>query len=151
MPSGILLVDKDEGPSSHAVVARARRYFGIKRVGHAGTLDPMATGLLVVLVGRATRLSQFLVLDEKSYEAEIAWGTATDTMDRLGDTVATHDGRLPDKRAIERALRAMTGARHQVPPMYSAKKSAAERCTGWRGKVWRSNGNRSPWNCTSSA
>lgn len=87
-PSGVLVVDKPEGPTSHDVVGRMRRALGTKRVGHAGTLDPMASGVLVVLVGEATKLEPYLSSSDKSYEAAIAFGRSTDTLDRLGTTTS---------------------------------------------------------------
>ena len=81
---GLLVVDKPEGPTSHDVVAQARRLFSTRSVGHAGTLDPMATGVLVVLFGEALKLSSYLTLDEKTYVAEVRFGTATDTLDAQG-------------------------------------------------------------------
>ncbi len=121
-PSGLLIIDKDDGPTSHDIVARVRRYFGVRRVGHAGTLDPFATGVLVLLVGRATLLSQFLVNDRKSYRADIRWGEATDTMDRTGQVVETAAGPIPPTEKIREVLAGMQGDQTQVPPMYSAKK-----------------------------
>lgn len=103
---GVLLVDKPEGPTSHDVVARVRRLLGTRRVGHAGTLDPMATGLLVVLVGEATKLEPYLATAEKGYRATIAFGRSTDTLDVTGTTTATaalDEGLVAELAAIERA------------------------------------------------
>ncbi len=120
---GVLIIDKPPDWTSHDAVARVRRLLKTKRVGHTGTLDPFATGVLVVLVNRATRLAQFLVNSEKSYEATIRFGYATDTGDRTGERIAT----TPELQAwsedeIERALEGLRGCIEQVPPMYSAKK-----------------------------
>ncbi|MBA2338768.1 MAG: tRNA pseudouridine(55) synthase TruB, partial [Pyrinomonadaceae bacterium] len=120
---GILIVDKPVGWTSHDVVARVRRLLKTKRVGHTGTLDPFATGVLIVLVGRATRLAQFLVNSEKEYEAVIRFGYTTDTGDGTGERLKT----TPFVKAwsedeIERALAGLRGRIEQVPPMYSAKK-----------------------------
>jgi tRNA pseudouridine55 synthase len=122
---GILIIDKPEGWTSHDVVARARRVLREKRVGHTGTLDPFATGVLVLLVGRATRLAQFLAGAEKEYEATIRLGFATDTGDltgerREGEGSADCSALKPEE--LEAALAPLRGEFGQVPPMYSAKK-----------------------------
>ncbi len=123
----ILIIDKPADWTSHDVVARVRRILQEKRVGHTGTLDPFATGVLVLLVGRATRLAQFLAGAEKEYEATIRFGYATDTGDltgtpRLaeGETIKPCAGWRDEE--IEVALRPLRGEIEQVPPMYSAKK-----------------------------
>ena len=98
---GILVVNKPQGMTSHDVVDLIRRRFGLKKVGHAGTLDPMATGVLVLLIGRATRLAQFLSGQPKSYDATIRLGVSTDTWDRTGATVGPAcEGPWPDAAAI---------------------------------------------------
>ena len=132
---GIIIVDKPAGWTSHDVVARARRILKEKRVGHTGTLDPFATGVLVLLVGRATRLAQFLAGAEKEYEATIRLGYATTTGDLTGarrEAVNNEEGMNTGARAgvcatldrarIEAALERLRGEINQVPPMYSAKK-----------------------------
>ena len=125
---GSLIIDKPEGITSHTVVARVRRVAGTRRVGHAGTLDPFATGVLVVCVGRATRLSQFLVGLDKEYVATIRLGFATDTQDLTGKQItplkSSYDRSLEDVRSV---LDQFRGAQMQTPPMYSAKKVAGER------------------------
>ena len=122
--SGILLVDKPAGLTSHDVVERVRRATGERRVGHAGTLDPMATGLLVVLVGPATRLAPYLTAAEKTYVARIAFGAETDTDDAEGTVTRTADvpGAILDAAAAQRELDALLGESQQVPPAYSAIK-----------------------------
>ncbi len=120
--SGLIVIDKAPGPGSHDVVRRIRRVLNDKRVGHAGTLDPFASGVLVVLVGHATLLSQFLVLDEKSYTARLRWGAATDTQDGEGRMIETSTAPVPDEAAIAAAMARFTGSIDQVPPMFSAKK-----------------------------
>lgn len=125
---GVLIIDKPAGLTSHDVVARVRGIVGARRVGHTGTLDPFATGVLVVLVGRATRLAQFLSGAEKEYQALIRLGYATDTGDATGNPVVgkvhAKTPRLESLRKadIEAAMAALTGEIEQVPPMYSAKK-----------------------------
>lgn len=122
---GLLLVDKPVGVSSHDVVALARRALAGARVGHAGTLDPFASGLLVLLVGRATRLLPHLAGEPKVYEATIRFGTETDTEDHLGDVV--REATRPTRDAVLAALPALTGRLPQVPPAYSAKRVGGRR------------------------
>ena len=117
---GLLLVDKPAGISSHDVVSVARRAFGEKRIGHGGTLDPFATGLLVILVGRATRLLPHLPGEPKLYEATIRFGSETDTEDLLGAVV--REAPPPTREALLAVLPRLTGAVVQVPPAYSAKR-----------------------------
>ena len=127
---GILIIDKPAGWTSHDVVARVRRLLREKRVGHTGTLDPFATGVLVLLIGRATRLAQFLSGAEKQYEAVVRFGYATETGDLDGDVrpetraraASEEFARAWDKAKIEEALNNLRGEIEQVPPMYSAKK-----------------------------
>ena len=122
---GLLLVDKPAGVSSHDLVLAVRRSLNERRVGHAGTLDPFATGLLVMLVGRATRLLPYVPGDPKMYEATIAFGAETDTEDPLG--VVTRLAPCPSRRAVMDALPALTGAISQIPPAYSAKRVGGRR------------------------
>src|SRR5919198_1629770 len=128
---GLLIVDKPAGWTSHDVVARVRRVLGEKRVGHTGTLDPFATGVLVLLVGRATRLAQFLAGAEKEYEATIRLGYSTTTGDLTGARreaadagagAGAADCAALDRARFEAALAPLRGEIEQVPPMYSAKK-----------------------------
>lgn len=125
MMNGILVVDKPVEWTSHDVVARCRRLLKTKRIGHTGTLDPFATGVLVLMIGRATRLAQYLSSDEKEYEATIRFGYRTTTGDvtgeRVGEKETLNFETLSVKR-IEAAMREMTGVQMQMPPMYSAKK-----------------------------
>ena len=125
---GLLIVDKPAGPTSHDVVARVRRILRERRVGHTGTLDPIATGVLPLVVGRATRLARFLSARDKAYEAVVAFGYATDTGDAAGRPVSPprHDA-LPSRDTIERALDAFRGTFLQQPPAYSAKKIGGKR------------------------
>jgi tRNA pseudouridine55 synthase len=125
---GLLVVDKPAGPTSHEVVARVRRALGERRVGHTGTLDPAATGVLPLVLGRATRLARFLSGSDKSYDAVIRLGIATDTYDAEGTaTGPSYDGPLPSREAIDCALDAFRGTFLQQPPAYSAKKIEGQR------------------------
>jgi len=124
---GVLVIDKPAGITSHDVVARARHVLHERRIGHTGTLDPFATGVLVILLGKATRLAQFLSGVDKEYEAIIRLGYATDTGDRTGTpTPAPVDSKNPlgkwTEQEIAKALRSLEGWIDQTPPMYSAKK-----------------------------
>jgi len=119
---GILLVDKPQGITSHDVVARARRALGTRKIGHAGTLDPMATGLLVLGVEGATRLLTFVVGLDKTYEATIRLGASTDTDDADGQIVATVDASFLDAARIAEAVAPLTGRISQVPSTFSAIK-----------------------------
>lgn len=116
---GLLLVDKPAGPTSHDVVDICRRAYGERSVGHLGTLDPFATGLLVLLFGRATRLANFIVGEPKVYEAMIRFGTETDTDDLTGAPIRT--GPVPSEPAIRAGLAELTGELEQTPPAFSAK------------------------------
>lgn len=138
---GVLVTDKPAGPTSHDVVARVRRALGVKKVGHTGTLDPLATGVLPLVVGRATRVTQFLSAASKTYEATIALGTSTDTYDASGTACArgAHPERRPtaaddasahvavERRQVEEALSAFRGTFQQSPPPFSAKKIGGQR------------------------
>lgn len=120
---GILVIDKPEGITSHDVVARLRRILKTKKIGHTGTLDPFATGVMTVLIGKATRLAQFLDKDEKEYEATVRFGFETDTGDKTGSPKT----KVPSPKSIavediSRVLGQFIGEIMQTPPMYSAKK-----------------------------
>ena len=119
---GGLLVDKPSGPTSHDVVDRIRRRFGIKKVGHAGTLDPAATGLLLILLGRATRLSEKLMSDDKVYSGTIKFGESTNSYDADGEIVSTRPVPPLTLEALNEAATAFHGDQMQVPPMVSAVK-----------------------------
>jgi tRNA pseudouridine55 synthase len=126
--TGALIIDKPEGLTSHDVVARVRRAVGTRRVGHAGTLDPFATGVLVVCTERATRLLQFLVGLDKEYLATVRTGFATDTQDHTGKQITALES--SDSLSVERVqavLKGFVGQQWQTPPMFSAKKVAGER------------------------
>jgi tRNA pseudouridine55 synthase len=125
--SGLVVVDKPPGRTSHDVVARIRRLAGTRRVGHAGTLDPMATGVLVIGVEKATRLLGHLALTEKEYTATIRLGQATDSDDADGEIIAETSAAGVTREAIEAAAAALTGEIEQVPPGFSAIKVAGQR------------------------
>lgn len=122
---GLLLVDKPAGVTSHDVVLAARRAFGERRIGHAGTLDPFATGLLVLLLGRATRLLPYLDGVPKEYRATIAFGRETDTDDLTGATV--RQAARPSDEDVHKAIALLTGTLQQIPPSYSAKRVQGRR------------------------
>lgn len=127
--NGVLVVDKPSGPTSHDVVARVRRAIGEKRIGHTGTLDPLATGVLALVIGRATRLAQFLSSDDKAYIASVRLGMSTPTYDAEGLTdvrLDTPDFRLQPED-LEAALARFRGTYLQTPPPFSAKKVAGTR------------------------
>jgi tRNA pseudouridine55 synthase len=118
-PQGLLLVDKPAGMTSHDVVQHVRRIYGERSIGHLGTLDPFATGLLVLLLGRATRLATFIDAEPKVYEAKIKFGEETDTDDATGTVIRTAPP--PREAAVTAAVNSLTGTISQVPPAYSAK------------------------------
>jgi tRNA pseudouridine55 synthase len=127
--SGVAVVDKPRGSTSHTVVAQARRLFRRKDIGHAGTLDPMATGVLLILVGQATKLSGYLTADSKCYAADVYFGRATDTLDAEGQITVEaplRPGQL-DLDAVTRALLAEQARTEQTPPVVSAIKVDGER------------------------
>ncbi len=120
--SGILVVDKPEGMTSHDVVSRARRSLGLKKIGHAGTLDPFATGVLVLLVGEGTKLSNYLMEGRKTYLASIKLGEKRDTADLTGELIETAPFDNISLSDIKSALPGFEGEITQLPPMYSALK-----------------------------
>ena len=126
-PEGCIVVDKPPGWTSHDVVARARRLLATRRVGHAGTLDPDATGVLVLGVGRATRLLRFATLLHKTYVAEVVLGVATSTLDASGEVVARVDMSGVALEDVRQAAVSLTGRIAQVPPMVSAVKVGGRR------------------------
>ena len=127
MLSGVLVVDKPAGPTSHDAVDRVRGVLGEKRAGHTGTLDPFATGVLPVCVGKATRLARFLAEGEKVYRATVRLGFATSTDDALGEPLGPPREVRADAAAVRRAARALTGDLLQVPPAFSAKRVGGRR------------------------
>ena len=119
---GVLLVDKPAAHTSHDVVARLRGILRMKRIGHAGTLDPMATGLLVILVGKATRVSQYLMGLDKEYEGAVELGRTTDSQDADGEVITTRPVPPLGEAELKAALQGFIGDQYQLPPMYSAIK-----------------------------
>lgn len=120
---GILLVDKPAGITSHDIVDRLRRKLKMKKIGHAGTLDPLATGLMIMLIGKATKVSQFLISLDKSYEGEFLLGIETDSQDADGEVVSEKP--LPediDEEMMLKEMKSFLGDQYQTPPMFSAKK-----------------------------
>ena len=126
MIDGVLVIDKPQGLTSHDVVAVARRALGERRIGHTGTLDPLATGVLPLACGRATRLVRFLTASDKEYQATIRFGMTTDSYDVTG-TETSRSGLRPDRDVVTRALATLTGRYLQTPPAFSAKKVAGRR------------------------
>ncbi|MFU8848613.1 MAG: tRNA pseudouridine(55) synthase TruB [Opitutales bacterium] len=121
-PEGILLVDKPQGITSHDVVYKLRRIFHIKKIGHAGTLDPMATGLLVMLVGKATKVSQFLMSMNKEYTGTLRLGVITDSQDADGEVLEERPVPELSEAAVLKEMKSFLGDQYQLPPMFSAKK-----------------------------
>jgi tRNA pseudouridine55 synthase len=119
---GILNIHKPSGITSHDVVQRVRRMLGERRVGHTGTLDPAATGVLVLCIGKATRIAQYLEAGEKEYQAVMRLGVTTDTFDADGQVVETRGYEPPDRSSLLQALRGFVGSVMQTPPAYSAVK-----------------------------
>ncbi len=124
--SGVLIVDKPDGLTSHDIVDAVRRMAGQRKVGHAGTLDPMATGVLVVCLGKATRLAEYIMAGRKRYRANIVLGTTTDTYDADGEVVSSGGATDFSLAEIETALAGFRGRIEQVPPMFSAIKHEAD-------------------------
>src|SRR5687767_1198946 len=123
---GVLVIDKPQGLTSHDVVAAARRAIGDSRIGHTGTLDPLATGVLPLAIGRATRLVRFLTASDKDYLATIRFGATTDTYDVDGEPTSRSD-RHPNATELAAAVEALRGRYDQLPPPFSAKKVGGQR------------------------
>lgn len=119
---GVLLIDKPQGPTSHDVVDRVRRKLHMKKVGHAGTLDPNATGLLIILVGKATKISQYLMSLDKEYAGTLKLGEETNTYDAEGEVMVSKEVPALSNNDVEAVLAAFKGDQYQLPPMFSAKK-----------------------------
>jgi tRNA pseudouridine55 synthase len=124
---GVLNIDKPQAMTSHDVVDEVRKVAGTRRVGHTGTLDPMATGVLVLCIGKGTKIAQYLVGLDKEYEAEIVLGVTSSTYDATGEKRVVDGAKMPDRKAIEAAVRKFTGKILQTPPPYSAVKVKGRR------------------------
>ena len=120
--SGVLCFYKPKGCTSHDVVYKIRKLYQTKQVGHTGTLDPLAEGVLVLMVGRAVKASEFLMSDTKEYVATLKLGITTDTEDVTGTTLTNYEGEMPSEEAVKKAVSEFTGEIEQIPPMYSALK-----------------------------
>lgn len=127
LPDGLLLLDKPAGPTSHDVVSRLRRATRTRRIGHTGTLDPPATGLLALVLGRATRLARYLPDAPKVYVGSLRLGTTTSTDDATGEVVSRHEGPLPDPEIVLAASRTFRGPIRQRPPRVSARRVDGQR------------------------
>ncbi len=125
-PSGVLIVNKHVGVTSHDIVYKIRRLYGTPRVGHTGTLDPMASGVLAVLVGRAAKAAEYLVSDTKKYRAVLKLGITTDTEDTSGQ-VLTRSENIPPQDEVRRVCESFLGSYDQIPPMYSALKVGGQK------------------------
>ena len=120
-PNGVLIVNKPEGITSHDVVGKIRKLYGTRKVGHTGTLDPLATGVLVILLGRAAKAAEYLVADRKTYRARLTLGLTTDTEDITGK-VLSQSNDIPSCEQVMSACGEFVGKIKQIPPMYSALK-----------------------------
>ena len=125
-PSGVLIVNKHAGVTSHDIVYKIRKLYGTKRVGHTGTLDPMAEGVLVMLVGRAAKAAEYLVSDSKRYSAGLRLGITTDTEDTMGEVLTSTDS-IPDESEVRAVCDSFVGKYDQIPPMYSALKVGGQK------------------------
>ena len=142
VPSGVLLIDKARDMTSHDVVAIARRSLGIKKIGHCGTLDPMATGLLMLVVGKATKLQDKLMCEHKEYAGTLMLGVETSSQDAMGEIVAEYSVDGVTEQAVREAYDRFDGLR-----WFPLLKRAGFRCTSWPGKVRKLCGNRGLWKC----
>ena len=146
-PSGVLLIDKAQDMTSHDVVAIARRSLGIKKIGHCGTLDPMATGLLMLVVGKATKLQDKLMCEHKEYAGTLTLGVETSSQDAMGEVVAEYSVDGVTEQAVREAFDRFDGAFEQIPPMVSAIKKDGVPLykLARKGKLC---GSRGPWRCS---
>lgn len=127
IPTGLLILNKEEGMTSQAAVSRVRRLFGADKAGHSGTLDPMATGVLPIMLGRATVASEFLLTGDKHYLATLRLGLTSDTEDVTGEVLSRHTGALPTDKEVIAAAASFCGTSLQTPPMYSALKQGGRK------------------------
>ena len=121
MKNGLIIIDKEEGMSSHTAVSKVRRLLGAEKAGHTGTLDPMATGVLPVLIGRGVKASEYMLTSDKHYIAKLLLGVTTDTEDVTGE-ILSRSNKVPTEAEVALAIRSMLGESLQTPPMYSALK-----------------------------
>ena len=128
--NGVVVIDKPSGPTSRDVVEEVKRALGVRKAGHTGTLDPLATGVLPVCLDEATKLVQFLALDSKEYRATLLLGVRTDTLDTEGIVLTREEPRVT-REQVEAALKGLTGKRKQVPPRYSAVKVRGKALYDW--------------------
>ncbi len=126
-PNGLLILHKEAGMTSQSAVSRARRLFGAAKAGHTGTLDPMATGVLPILLGRAVKASDFLISGKKHYIATLRLGLTSDTEDTTGTILTEFSGKLPSEEAVLAAVASFLGESLQIPPMYSALKQGGRK------------------------
>ena len=131
--SGFLIIDKPSGITSSGLVQQLKKMFGIKKIGHTGTLDPLATGLMILCLGQATKFSRFLIDQSKSYTVAIKLGIATDTYDSEGKVTSRGRTEHLSRELIEQALKKFRGNIQQVPPVYSAKKKMGFLPIKWHG------------------
>lgn len=124
---GILVIDKPEGYTSHDVVAKARKILQTKKIGHTGTLDPLATGVLVLCIGSCTKLSNYLMSDKKVYEVEMQLGIRTDTADITGNLIEKIEPKEIEEETVKDVLKSFLGKQKQIPPMYSAIKKEGKK------------------------
>ena len=125
-PSGILILDKPQGITSHDAVYKIRRAYGTKRVGHTGTLDPLAEGVLVMLIGKAAKAAEYLSSDRKAYVATLRLGLTTDTEDITGEVLSRSES-IPEAETVYAVLEGFRGDIMQIPPMYSALKVGGQK------------------------
>ncbi len=125
--SGLLLLHKEAGMTSQSAVSRVRRLFGVDKAGHTGTLDPMATGVLPILLGRAVKASDYLITSHKHYRATLLLGVSTDTEDTTGTVLTTFEGPFPDEKTVLETVASFLGEQRQIPPMYSALKQGGRK------------------------
>jgi tRNA pseudouridine55 synthase len=128
--NGVVVVDKPSGPTSHDIVEEVRRALRVRKAGHTGTLDPLATGVLPVCLGEATKLVRFLALDNKEYRATLLLGVRTDTLDTEGTVLSREEPRVT-REQVEAALNSLKGRREQIPPRYSAVKVRGRALYDW--------------------
>ncbi len=145
--NGVIVIDKPSGRTSRAVVEEVKRALGIKKAGHTGTLDPLATGVLPVCINEATKLVQFLALDTKEYRATLLLGVRTDTLDTEGRVISREEPRVT-REQVEDALHGLTGKREQLPPRYSAVKFRGKPLYDWTRRGIRLSNCRGRWRFT---